>query len=136
MWHLALSSLPLFHNDCLPVHLKNVASFLYTALLRASTLRTSSSGGGRREGGETAESVASDFLHSVGFQDVRNLHESLLDHCFEQAALALPKRLNTHICTHMNKSQNIHNIHMPWSALQCYVRVHLMSCFALLCLDL
>lgn len=87
MWDLALSNLPLLYRECLPTHLKNVASFLYSALLHESI----ASRGDENEG-HTVHGVALGFLHSASFQDMRMLHELLLSTCFERAATTLPKR--------------------------------------------
>lgn len=91
MWDLALSNLPLLYQDCQTTHLKNVASFLYTALLQASF--TAKDKRKDENEGQTVQEVALSFLHSVSFQDMRLLQELLLSTCFEKAAIALPKRL-------------------------------------------
>lgn len=95
MWDLALSGLPLLYQHCLPTHLKNVASFLYTALLHESTAIKESRGDDNE--GKTVHTIASSFLHSASFQDMRLLQELVLSTCFERAAVTLPKRFEEHI---------------------------------------
>ena len=119
VWDLALSSLPLLYHVCLPLHLQNVASFLYSTVLlqHSSTAEVEEveegvGGGGKGEGvGEggrgckeekTEREVAVTFLNSERFQDMRKLQEVLLSTGFERTALSLPKRFGaTQTYTHM-----------------------------------
>ena len=115
VWDLALSSLPLLYHVCLPPHLQNVASFLYsTVLLQHSTAEVEEGvgGGGKGEGvGEggrgckeekTEREVAVTFLNSERFQDMKKLQEVLLSTVFERTALSLPKRFGaTQAYTHI-----------------------------------